>query len=127
MFNFFKNKQKTLKLSDCDLQNYIRILSKILDVLSDEKLSAQANIILNLIDLIQFKHLDEFRKNINGIDMWGGSGAVWEVYIEDKLQSIKFERSIIELINFMETTKILGSGIKPIKKIFIDNLQNNEG
>lgn len=123
MFRFFKNKRKPAELSDHDLQNYIVILKKILNILSDENLNAQLNIILNLINLIELKRLNEFRETVNGIDMWGGSGAVWEVYIPDKIQALKFESHMIELINLMEATKNLGRGIKPIKKIFMDNIQ----
>ena len=53
--------------------------------------------------------------------MWGGSGAVWEVYIENKVEAKVFEKEIINLINLMEKSKILGRGKKPNKKIFINN------
>ena len=50
--------------------------------------------------------------------MWGGSGAVWEVYFEDKNLQRKFSFEMLQLINLMEKTKVLGSGIKPLKKLF---------
>jgi hypothetical protein len=59
-----------------------------------------------------------FIDNINSVNMWGGSGAVWEVYFENQDIQRKFNFEILELINLMEKTKILGSGIKPLKKLF---------
>ena len=95
-------------------------------ILQNENLIPQANVVLKLIDLIQLQSNEEFKKHINGVSMWGGSGAVWEVYIEDKNEAQKFEENMVKLINLMESTKILDSGIKPIKKIFLSNLNRYE-
>ena len=34
--------------------------------------------------------------------MWGGSGVVWEIYIEDKTEYLEFKRLMAELIDLME-------------------------
>ena len=54
--------------------------------------------------------------------MWGGSGAVWEIYIEDEIYYRKFQIEIINLINLMEDINILGKGIKLIRKLFQNDI-----
>lgn len=55
--------------------------------------------------------------------MWGGAGAVWEVYFENGDDMFAFEKDVATLINLMETVKIVGRGVKPIRKLFIQNLR----
>jgi len=69
------------------------------------------------------QNISLFVKLINGIDMWGGAGAVWEVHIENKVDAKTFENEMLRLINLMEKTKVLGKGIKPIRRIFENNLR----
>lgn len=62
--------------------------------------------------------MNEFVKATNSLDMWGGSGAVWEVYIGAAEEAKTFESEMVKLIDLMEESNILGSGIKPIRRIF---------
>lgn len=119
MFNIFK-KRKPFKLSDEDERNYLVILNKIYQILLNSNPS-QSQVIKKLIDLINQKNNIEFNKLINSVDMWGGSGAVWEVFIENKNDASDFEAQMILLINLMEKTNFLGTGIKPIRKLFEKN------
>jgi hypothetical protein len=106
------------KLTDIERNKYNVMFGKIYTILNRNNLDAQANVMLELIDQLKHNHYDQFMETINGVSLWGGSGAVWEVYIEDKNDAKSFELEIIDLINLMEDTKILGRGIKPIRKIF---------
>lgn len=116
MFNIFK-KRKPFKLSDEDERNYLVILNKIYQILLNSNPS-QSQVIKKLIDLINQKNNIEFNRLINSVDMWGGSGAVWEVFIENENDASDFEAQMILLINLMEKTNFLGAGIKPIRKLF---------
>lgn len=53
--------------------------------------------------------------------MWGGSGSVWEVDIENKDDERQFEMLIVGLIDMMAKDFICGSGVKSVRKIFVEN------
>jgi len=122
---FGLNNSKKIDLVKESKNAYIEILREIREILESSGNIAQMRVIQTLIDSLETEEYRKFVKFTNSIDMWGGSGAVWEVYIEDNEKSLKFEKSIVALINLMEKTDILGRGIKPIRRIFQDNSKDN--
>ena len=120
MFGFLKKQNLKIELTFEERKSYLSILNNLHQILIASNLFGQALVIQSLIDLLLEENISQFILLINSINMWGGSGAVWEVYIENKVEAKVFEKEIINLINLMEKSKILGRGIKPIKKIFIN-------
>jgi hypothetical protein len=123
MFGFKKNKNENFVLVLEERHNFLLVLTALMELLKSSGNNSQSNFIYKLIDSLIQNNLNDFVKIINGVDMWGGAGAVWEVYIEDKKVATQFEKEMLSLINLMENTGIIGKGIKPIKKIFADNLK----
>jgi len=123
MFGFKKNKDEDFNLVLEERANFLSILMALMQLLKSSGNNAQSDFIHKLIELFNQNNLDHFVKLINGVDMWGGAGAVWEVYIEDQNKVKEFEKEMLRLISLMEKTKIIGNGIKPIKKIFEDNMK----
>jgi hypothetical protein len=97
---------------------YLDTLKNIEIILRQGELFGQANVVENLMQNLIAEDYQIFVNDINSVNMWGGSGAVWEVYFEDKNLQRKFSFEMLELINLMEKTTVLGSGIKPLKKLF---------
>jgi len=122
MFGLMKNKKEGFELVYDERKNFLSILRIIFQLLNKASHNAQAEFIQKLIELIDQQNISLFIKLINGVDIWGGAGAVWEVHIENKSDAKVFENEMLKLINLMEQTKILGKGIKPIRKIFENNL-----
>ncbi|MFD0751400.1 hypothetical protein ACFQZS_14715 [Mucilaginibacter calamicampi] len=116
--------QSNLNILRTKKEEFIAILSTISNVLIDNNHSAQARVVDNLSSLIGRDEFDSFIKAINSVDMWGGSGAVWEVYIENLDMAREFEIKMLELICLMEETEIIGPGIKSLKQLFQRNLRN---
>ncbi|HET9570792.1 MAG TPA: hypothetical protein VFP20_05245 [Bacteroidales bacterium] len=121
MFRIIKNKRVDYELVNKNLEEFLSILKIILQLLNKYGHNSQAKFIQKLIDLINQQNIILFSKFVNGVDMWGGSGAVWEVSIENETEAKAFEDEILKLIGLMEQTEILGKGIKPIRKIFENN------
>jgi len=122
----FKKKCNDFVLIIEERPNFVLTLTTLMELLKSSGNNAQSDFIYKLIDLLNQNNLSDFVKQINGVDMWGGSGAVWEVYIEDKKVATEFEKEIITLIRLMEKTEIIGKGIKPIKKFFEKNLKQDK-
>jgi hypothetical protein len=113
-------KRKVFQLSEEDETNYLNILNNLFQILLVSNIQ-QSLVIKKLITLLNEKNYNEFNKLINSLEMWAGSGSVWEVYIENENDSSNFEKQMILLINLMEKTNYLGRGIKSIRKIFETN------
>ena len=124
MYSFKKSKKIKIALSA--RETFLVILTKLTKILSQANLTVQTQVIKDLIDLLNQQKDDEFVKLLNGIDMWGGSGAVWEVHFEDNHSTQEFEKEMIKLINLMEKNNMLGRGIKPIQKLFEENIEGKE-
>lgn len=126
MFGFNKSKTKNIAGIRTEKDNYVFILKKLFVLLEKTENYDQANVIQKLIDTIGIDDFHEFFNLVNGVDIWGGSGAVWEVYIENKMDAREFESQMIKLILLMESTKIVcRKGIKPIKRIFEKNINSD--
>lgn len=75
----------------------------------------QAEVLNNLIELLE-PNSPIFSEKINSIDMWGGSGAVWEVCFinpevskqELKVDKLTFEKAIVSLVKKMKSKGICG-------------------
>lgn len=124
MFSFMK--PKNIELPQTARKTFLERLTKLIQILSEAGLRSQAQVIQTLVNLLNQKKDKEFKKLLNGLDMWGGSGAVWEVHIEDSKIAQEFEIEMIKLIDLMEETKMLGRGIKPIRKIFKENIEEKK-
>ena len=118
----FGRKYKKNELTNSERSELLIILNKILEILKLSNVEFQTYTLENLIQLLYQKDDQQFIKGINGIEMWGGSGAVWEIYIEDEIYYRKFQIEIINLINLMEDINILGKGVKPIRKLFQNDI-----
>lgn len=106
-------------------EDYLSILNQINQYLLQSNNVAQGKFVATLMDLLRNKDVVQFVKLINGVDMWGGAGAVWEAYIENEEKQRKFEKEMLLLIELMKRTNIMGSGAKSIEKIFKKNIKSS--
>ena len=114
------HKYNNIKFTNAIRESYLLILDKLVQQLNKANLTGQAEVVMTLVDLLLKQQNDaEFVRLLNSVDMWGGSGAVWEVYIEANDSAREFELEIIKLIDLMEKTNVLGKGIKQIRKYFV--------
>lgn len=118
IFGIESDKTEVFELIKNAKSKYLDTLKNIEAILRKGELFGQENVVKNLMQNLITEDYQIFIDNINSVNMWGGSGAVWEVYFENQDLQRKFNFEMLELINLMEKTKILGSGIKPLKKLF---------
>jgi hypothetical protein len=123
MFRFKENKKNDFTLIIVEKDNFLTILKELSQILKNSENNGQSLFINQLVELLYNNEFSQFIKLINSVDMWGGAGAVWEVYIENKNEAYKFETEIIKLICLMEKTKIIVYGILQIKRFFEKNIK----
>jgi hypothetical protein len=94
---------------------YQTTFDKLEQTLKEADLAAHAEVVRQIHLVLIGKDFQRFIRRMNSVDMWGGSGAVCEVYIKDPILERDYNLGMLRLINLMEKTKILGGGIKPLR------------
>lgn len=84
-----------------------KTLTRLVDILHDNAFTAQANVVRHLFDALTRNDTQDFLKIITSVDMWGGSGAVWEVggFTTSKDEK-EFWRHLIRLTDEMKAVGI---------------------
>jgi hypothetical protein len=121
MFGKNKDKDQSHKKLIENRNNFLFILNNLVGFLEASNNLGQSKNVKKAIDLINDYELEKFIKYINGVDFWGGSGSVWEVFIKDNSAYKDFCIEIVKLIDLLEESDSLGKGIKSIKKLLINN------
>jgi hypothetical protein len=98
---FFRKKvdQNVVKKYKPDFQN---ILPKIEATLSNGNHFGQARVIATLRRFLDENKIEAFISELQSVNMWGGSGAVWEVYFENKGLEIEFYKEMLKLMDLMK-------------------------
>ena len=105
-----------------------RTLVEIRDLLRKHDYPGQAEVIGELLQLIESDY-DQFVQKIHAVDVWGGSGAVWETCnfanegvpkesVRD--DELRFRRAIIELSNQMDENGIGTERARHIASVFTE-------
>ena len=115
MWKIFKKKQ----IINFDHDNWEDILSKMSELLEANKHFAQARYVDQVLESIMPGNELNFRKRLNSIEMWGGSGAVWEVGFSDSREDGKeFQIQVIKLVELMKRNKISHSKANTVAQVF---------
>ncbi len=92
---------KKKELSNDEKASLRQTLVDLREILSRFHLG-QSEVVDGVLNLLSENKDEELIKILNGVDFWGGSGAVWEVYIPERESNILFQEKLIELINKMK-------------------------
>lgn len=88
-------------------------------ILSDNNHQGQARVIDNLLSLLLEENISEFIREIQSVNIWGGAGAVWEVWFESDNAQTAFATEMLGLIIILEQLKIATKSMRSIKKLFL--------
>ena len=100
------------------------ILGKLELILSDGNHFAQSNVITNLRNYLEENNYVAFLNELHSVNMWGGAGAVWEVYFNDGNLEKRFAQKMIKLIDLMKQLGIDSYGSNSVRKLFFSQLNN---
>jgi len=94
----------------------IETLTELRDILTRQGYHGQASVISRLVEL-QEADPTEFRTLLQSVEMWGGSGAVWEVYPLGE-GSRRFTQLIVQLAQEMQLSGLGTSRSQDIADTF---------
>lgn len=102
-------------------------LMKLIEILRDNAFRYQADAVRRVLSALSINDNHEFLKTIKSVDMWGGSGAVWEVYgFQTKLDEIEFWKQIIRLTDLMKEVGIKSRPAYSVANTFRNEINNGK-
>lgn len=121
MRNFFKNRDKEIIINNKD--RLIQILTRSVEILRENAYSAQSDALRKPLQYLYLDDKENFIKYLNTVDIWGGSGAAWEVWLEPKEIEREFMQCIVDLVEELNNTGIKIPKERGIAKLFKKQLQ----
>jgi hypothetical protein len=105
---------------------FISAMERISQILLENGFNIQADSFTRPIEFLKSNDIENFLKSFNTVDIWGGSGAAWEVGGFSSWDKEKeFLVAFLHLIALMEVNKINYGNAKRISKLFLKVLEND--
>ena len=116
MWNLFKKRNREIIINNKD--KLIQILTRSVEILRDNAYSAQADAMRKPLQYLYLDDTENFIKYLNTVEIWGGSGAAWEVWLEPKEIEREFMQCIVDLVDELNNTGIKIPKGRSIAKFF---------
>jgi len=120
--------KKTSKSYNSDLVDKESIgltLKDIIKILREFSHSGQADYMDRLFETLTIDDNSKFKLMSQTVDIWGGSGAVWEVWIPDNNKEKEFQKLMISFAKLLLKNGIKNHGITSIKSLFEKEVKKN--
>lgn len=83
----------------------VHTLTHICNILHDAGYSEHETFIAGLIESIEDE--ENLREKLNGVELWGGAGAVWEIELENPSLQKALRVALVQLLKEMKEEKLL--------------------
>lgn len=98
---------------------FVRIISEIIEVLKYTAHPKQIDFLVRLNDSFERGDFTKSIEDINGVELWGGAGAIWEIEMPDSTGRKKLDGSLISLLKQMKKENILGKRARSIYRMLV--------
>jgi len=110
--------QSSIDFSD----DNVKTLSKLTDVLGDTLIKAGFGIYVDILSQIRLaaerRDQNIFVKQVTSRELFGGSGAIWELLISEKDLQSTFEKQFCEFVDQLKKMGIENARINQVRKSF---------
>ena len=123
MFGLFK--QKAIRI--INKQHLVATMTTIVEILNANGHVAQAEAVNKPLHYLHQDDIENFLKHFKTVDIWGGSGAAWEVgSFSTKQVEREFESCFIRLSELLKETSIKFKPADQIASIFKRDLRQDQ-
>lgn len=78
-----------------------------------------ADQLVKIQEALEKKDSHSFRHQLNCRVLFGGFGAMWEIWISDKVLMARFEKQFREFLDNLEEVGVKNNKIEQIKRVFL--------
>ncbi len=123
MFGWFKKKEIEVTNKD----EFILTMTRIVELLHANKHAPQAFAVQEPLQYLIANDKNNFLKSLNTVDIWGGSGAAWEVGVfRTKKDEREFMECFIRLVELMKEIGVSHYAAKRVAILFREDLLKTE-
>jgi hypothetical protein len=120
MFGLFKRKE----INIVNKEELIETMTQILGLLRDNGFNSQANAIRKPLQYLYNDDKKNFIKYLLKVEIWGGSGAAWEVYgFKSREVEREFESCFIKLEELMKANGIKSRKAESVAGFFKKDIE----
>ncbi|WP_276371923.1 hypothetical protein [Chryseolinea sp. H1M3-3] len=117
-FDFINKKESAIDFSD----EKVELLSKLIDQLGDTLIKSGFGFYVARLSEIRLsatqRDKEKFKELVVSPDLFGGAGALWEIWIEDTDLRKKFEREFCRLVDHLKDIGIKNGRVDQVRKGF---------
>jgi hypothetical protein len=109
---------KPLDFSEEKLDKLYCSIDSLRQTLISAGFNCYAEQLLNIKQASERKDTQSFREQLNCRVLFGGFGAMWEIWISDKILMSRFEKQFREFLDNLEGIGVRNNKIEQIKRVF---------
>jgi hypothetical protein len=117
IFDFWKKKDKPINFSEKNITELTKQSDALGEILIQNGMPFRAEYLSLIIEAAKNNDEVEFKKLIISRDLFGGSGALWEIYIENQTEYYKFNKAFRNYIDLITLMGIKNGRVEQIQKI----------
>jgi hypothetical protein len=124
LFEFFKRQEKPIDFSDENVEALTNLSDQLVDTLVKSGYGYGVDF-LSQIRITANKHDNEtFRKLVVSRELFGGSGAIWEIWIDDKELRRQFNKQFCQYVDLLKKMGIRNGRVNQVRNYF-DKFEND--
>ena len=116
IFNFWKKEEIQINFSEKNITRLMNLSDLICEILIKNQMVFYADYLFLINLSAKKKDEAEFKNLIISRNLFGGSGALWEIYIENKDEYNRFNKLFCEYIDVITQMGIKNKRIMQIRK-----------
>jgi hypothetical protein len=116
LFNFGREKVETIDFSDEKVERLSNLTDQLGDILIKSGFGFYVDYLSQVRLSAEKRDKEKFKKLAISVELFGGAGALWEIWIEDNQLRVKFEQ---QFCRFVDQLKEMG-----IKNGRVDQVRN---
>lgn len=116
IFDFFRKKETPIDFSDENISELTRNSDSLGQTLIENGLGFYVDHLSQIRLAADKKNEEEFKKLVISRDLFGGSGALWEIHIENSNEYEKFNRQFTKYIDLLTRMGIRNGRVRQIQK-----------
>ena len=117
IFSFWKKKKLLIDFSDENISNLNKQTQLLKQVLIKNDIEYYSNHLNDILLATEYKNEAKFKELVISRELFGGSGALWEIHIENSNEYNKFNNIFINYIDLITKMGIKHNRISQTKKI----------
>jgi hypothetical protein len=116
IFDFWRKKELPIDFSEENYAELTNLSDSLGQILIENGMGLYVEYLSQIRIAADNKNESEFRKLVVSRELFGGSGALWEIYIENRTEYRKFNKQFCEYIDLITRMGIRNGRIKQTRK-----------